>query len=317
MAARYVTGAACALAGVAPVLALLAWGYRLGPFAAWFWILGVPSLALLAAAGLVLARTGYLPGLHAGLVAGCVGGVIGTAAYDAIRVPELALGLRPFAPIQSYGLLILDARASSGLTDLAGWAYNMANGVGFGVAYGALAFGRRWYWAIPWAMGLETASIVTPLGDIYAIRGQPVQITFAYLGHVAYAIPLGLLVQDAGRFTGWLGNEVGRAALPGLLALVAAVEVAWHPPWSDPAPAGPTISSARMAPAWIRLPAGACTGFANPDSIAHRLSGADAPGLLPPGGGPICFSRPGVLRVRVDDRPFSGGYVISDPEMPR
>ena len=304
----------CAIGGVASVFPLLGWAYRLAPFRTLVLAVAIPGLALLIAAGLHLRRSGAFPALAAGLAAGCVGGVLGTVLYDAARAPELALGLRPFAPISSYGLLILDARYSSGLTELAGWDYNMANGIGFGLAYGAVAGGRRWYWALPWAMALETASIVTPVGDIYAIRGQWVQIAFAYLGHVFYAIPLGLLVQDAERFSAWFFGQFTQYALAALLVATAAVEFAWHQPWSDAPPASPRIADGRLAPQWLRLPVGGCISIGNRDGMTHQLSGA-SPGILPPSGARECFARAGVIRVLVDGAPFSGGYVIVDPEL--
>ena len=74
---------------------------------------------------------------------------MGTIGYDLFRLPFVASGLRVLAPIDSYGVLLLDAHTSSPLSGFAGWVYHFSNGIGFGIAYAAVALGRRrWYWAV-------------------------------------------------------------------------------------------------------------------------------------------------------------------------
>src|SRR4029079_2126892 len=68
---------ACALCGVAPVFALLAWVYGLGPFAVWVWGLGATAGVFLALVGFWLSRSGRESRLRTALYCGVVGGLIG------------------------------------------------------------------------------------------------------------------------------------------------------------------------------------------------------------------------------------------------
>ena len=190
--------ALCALLGIGSVVPLLAWGFGWGSFQLWFWGVALPSQLLLLVIGLRLREERY-PRLHTALRAGVVGGVIGTLGYDLVRVPFEAGGMRVFLPIDSYGILIAAERTSTPLTGFLGWAYHFSNGIGFGVSYACVALGRRWVWALPWAIFLETAFIVTPLGQLYGIQGQWAPIAVAYGGHIAYGVPLGVIVATAGR----------------------------------------------------------------------------------------------------------------------
>ena len=169
-----------------------------------------------------LRRSGAHPDLQTAIVAGTLGGIAGTVAYDLVRVPFLAFGLRLFAPIDSYGLLILNVSHSSPLTDFTGWTYNVANGAGFGIAYAMLGVGRRWWWAIPWALWLETMTIVTPYASSYGLAGHPDLIGIAYFGHVAYGTPLGII---SGQAAHWRSVKDAPVPARGL----SAPRRRWHP----------------------------------------------------------------------------------------
>src|ERR1700758_5463899 len=96
----------CALLGLLSVTPLLAWALGLGSFRAWFWSVAVPSATLLTVIGLATARSARFRHLHTALVVGAFGGLLGTFAYDVVRIPFALLGYRLLAPIDSYGLLI-------------------------------------------------------------------------------------------------------------------------------------------------------------------------------------------------------------------
>ena len=56
--------------------------------------------------------------------------------------------------------------------------------------------------------------------------------------------------------------------------------------------------------------------------FAYRLTGTlgalDGAPSLPPGeSATVCFAAPGVHRIRTTDTPYSGGFVIVDPERAR
>jgi len=312
----------CALLGVAPVLALLAWVYRLGPFHAWFWGIGAPALVLLGLIGFWLVRSGRESRLRTALYCGVVGGVVGVVGYDAIRIPQVLLGIRPYIPIESYGLLMLDASASSSQTELAGWVFNFCNGVGFGVSYAVVALGRRWYWAVVWAFVLETATVVTPFAVYYQLAGKWDLIAMAYLAHIAYGYPLGKIVEAGDRFRNALRGQLPHA-VPVLLGVTAVGLTVWHWPFG-PSPTGASqgaavrISNGQFAPRWVRLPLGGCASATNADDVAYTIREAIGMPTIGPGEtAGLCFEGPGVIRARTSAQPDAGGIILVDPALAR
>jgi len=317
----------CAALGMASVSALLAWGFRLGPFAVWFWAFSAPATLLLAGIAVVVSHRRGAEVLRATLVAGVAGGLLGTFGYDAVRVLELPLGLRPYLPIDSYGLLALNASHSSGLSELAGWGFNVLNGIGFGVTYAMLARGRPWWWAIPYAFVLETAFVVTPLSGLYQLSGHWDLIALAYLAHVCYAYPLGKVVQHTDAFVTEL-DAFSRRSTPIALAGVAAVLVAWHHPWTSTAAErsgdalgvagmpGAVIVAGRFVPEWLRVAPGGCVLLRDDDHVAHSLTGARGTPAVQPGAvSRVCVDGSGVVRVKTANTPYAGGIVFVDPEL--
>ena len=314
--------ALCALLGVTPVFALLAWVYRLGPFALWFWGIGVPAIVLLGLIGLYLARSGRESRLRTALVCGVVGGLLGVVGYDVVRIPQILVGIRPYIPIESYGLLMLNATSSSPQTELAGWAFNFCNGLGFGVSYAVVALGRRWYWAVAWAFVLETATVVSPFAAYYQLQGKWDLIALAYLAHIAYGYPLGKIVEAGDRFRVAL-NQLLPHAVPILLGTAGLALVVWHWPFgtSSAPEAGAAqvrIANGQFTPRWVRLPVGGCASVLNADQVAYTIREAiGAPTLEPGQTGSLCFEGPGVVRARTSSLPDAGGLVLVDPALAR
>jgi hypothetical protein len=318
--AQRALAALCLVFGLCSVAPLLAWVYGLGTFALWFWLLAAPGLAFIAVLALWLRRTGVHPELQVAIWAGALGGLVGTIAYDLIRVPFLVVGYRLFAPINSYGLLILNVNHGSPLTDLVGWIYNFANGIGFGVAYAMVGLGRRWWWAIPWALWLETMTIVTPYAGVYGLTGHPDIIAIAYGAHVFYGTPLGLICRQARNWT-----DVKESPVPVSWALgaVLVVLVVTQRPWVVPAelkqaealrpqPAALVVGG-KWQPEWVRLGVGGCLRLESRDAKSYRLAAPPgAPPLAPRATRSYCFSKFGIQRVQLNGVPYSGGFVIVD-----
>lgn len=311
----------CAACGLGSVLPLLVWAFGGGSFQSWTIALALPSqLALLVSA--VVATNRRYPALHTALRAGVVGGIVGTVGYDLVRAPFEAAGLRVFLPIDSYGILMLGERTSTPITDLLGWVYHFTNGIGFGITYACLALGRRWVWALPWALFLETAFIVTPLGGFYSIRGQWLAIAVAYGGHLAYGMPLGVVVEQAGKASARV-----KVPVPASWALgaVAVALLALHQPFSGSAAdstgralstttASAVLRDGQFHPTWLRTPVGGCALIRNDDSVSQRLVGAArSVTVAPASSASICFDAAGIVRVRVGATPFSGGVGLVDP----
>jgi hypothetical protein len=312
----------CALLGLLSVAPVLAWVHGLGSFEAWFWSTTVPAMGALVAVGLVVARRPDQRRLRTALITGTVGGLLGTVGYDAFRVPFAAAGLRVFAPIESYGVLLLGADSSSQWTSFAGWAYHFSNGIGFGVAYAAVALGRRWWWGVLWAMVLETVTIVTPFAAMYGLRGKVGLIGIAYAAHVAYGYPLGVVVERAEDSRRRLEGR-SRRATSALLAGLTLALLGWHRPFLEPAPEregravapGPSalVRGGRFRPEWLRVGVGECAVFRNSDRTTYSISGPGTPSTLAAGSDTrVCFAESGVFRLRASDEAYSGGFVIVD-----
>ncbi len=297
-----------ALAALLNVAPLLAWVYGLGPFHVWFLAVSVPALALLVGVAVRTARRPEAdPHLRLALVAGTLGGLLGTLGYDLFRIPFIVSGLRLFAPIDSYGILLLDARASSSLTGFAGWSYHFANGIGFGIAYAIVALGRRWPWAVLWGVVLETATIVSPFADSYGIRGKWDLIAIAYAAHLAYGIPLGLIVQRAVRWDPRRPTTIP-VGVP-LVGLAVGLVLWLRPGPSVPQQPATDVVDGRFVPEWVRIRPGESAAVTNTDEKAYageRLeieAGATAE---------VCDDEIGAHRIRVEDEPYSGGFLLVD-----
>ena len=106
-----------------------------------------------------------------------------------------------------------------------------------------------------------------------------------------------------------------------LVWLLVAGLVGWHQPWrsategqsphvASEAPAA-VVMDGRFVPLWLRVPVGGCALVVNGDQKTIRLS---AGATVEPGASvEVCSSKPGTQRVRVDDGPFSGGWLLVDP----
>ena len=293
------------LCGLLPVGALLAWTLGLGSFRTWFLIVGVPALLALVFIGFRVAPR--RDRLQYALSGGIVGGLAGTLAYDLVRVPVDISGVRVFSPIESYGVLLTGASTSSTFTDLAGWSFHFVNGIGFGIAYAMVALGRNKWWAVGWAMVLETVTIVTPFAATYGLAGKYHLIAIAYAAHVAYGLPLGMVVRYAA------DNPPSLRVAGGMVGALVVSLVVLNSPFELPGGPEVTIRNGRMTPEWLRVEVGGCATFYN-DALTSTIAVADGdPVLKPEETRRLCFSDPGVHRVRLNDEPYSGGFVIVDP----
>lgn len=309
------------LLGGSSVASLLAWVFGLGSFHSWFFAVTLPGQLLLVAAGLWLARQDEFAELRSLLMAGLVGGLVGTVGYDLFRVPFALAGLQVFAPIDSYGVLALGASVSSPLTGFVGWTYHFANGIGFGLAYAALAGrGRHWAWGVAWAMVLETATVVTPFAATYALAGKWVPIAIAYAAHVPYGLCIGFAVRHADRVADEL-RAATRWAVPGILVVTFGVLAAWHAPWKSERPVelrgvddpAAVVRDGRFEPLWLRVAPGGCVMLRNLDSEAYRLNVGAPQVVRARADATVCFADMGVHRVRSSPEPYAGGFVIVDP----
>ena len=225
---------------------------------------GIPSLLLLA----VLAWRGSAD-VRSDMLIGGVAGLIGTVAYDIVRIPAEVVGYRVYGTISVFGLWLLDAEKSTRFTELAGWSYNYINGICFGMIYAVLMRGRHWIFGVAWAMVLESLAVFTPLGRIFAVRGNTTLLLVAYTAHIAYGLPLGKAVQN------WHDTRSALQEMPiaaRWTVLVIATLVLLHPFLSpDAAAADSRATAARfrvegiaLNPDWLRIRRDQSISLANP-----------------------------------------------------
>lgn len=309
----------CAALGMTSVASLLAWVFGLGRFSTWFWAVSVPGMAALVVIGLVAGRIDGWEQVRSVLVLGTIAGLIGTAGYDLFRVPFVfGAGRLLLSPIESYGVLALDATTSSGWTDVTGWAYHFSNGIGFGIVYAALARGRSRWWGVVWAMVLETGTILTPFGSAYNLWWKWDVIAIAYAAHVPFGLAIGIVMERSDKWLGYLKEVSARTTMYALL-LVAAGLLIWLRPLGDrpaedlgrrvaPGPSAVVIDD-RFAPVWLRVAPGGCVTLLNTDDASYGIEGVR---VEPGTAGAVCFGEEGVHRVHTSGEPFDGGFVIVD-----
>ena len=244
---------------------------------------------------------------------GCWGGVLGTLGYDLVRVPFHLAGFRVFAPIQAYGVWLLDADRSSAATEMLGWLYHFSNGISFGIMY-ALWMGRKhWAWALLWGLSLEAIVLSTPFARIFHMQGNVQAIAIAYAAHLAYGFPLGWVVARRPR--------VSAAALSLAGLLVATFVLAGVPGERERAAralAGTLrVEGIRLNPTWLRLPAPGRVTVSNPGAQPVTLVEPAARRELVVAGSSNAsweFPKPGIYQCYIKSGVRSiSSFVIVEP----
>lgn len=286
-----------------------------------------PALWISVACGVALlgiwvgARRAGWRWLVEALEVGFLAGLLGTLAYDLVRVPFHLAGQRIFAPIGAYGVWILDADASSRYTHIVGWVYHFSNGITFGMMYSLWMRGRHWAWGIVWAFLLETIAVTSPFGRVFSLWGNYEALAIAYAGHVAYGLPLGLCVQHWDTTVRWITN-LPSLVLMGLLLLAAA------------ATGGPLVSPAlrerdartvvrqfrvegyRLNPDFQRIERGGVITFENSDS-SEAIIGTGKSQVIklgPRQSQQVKFDAAGVHRVHVHTTGRSrSSFILVEP----
>jgi hypothetical protein len=265
--------------------------------------------------------------LHQALTIGFWGGLLGTLAYDAVRIPFLVLlGQRVFAPISVYGVWLAEASRSSPLTEALGWGYHFSNGITFGIMYALFMRRRHWLWAIVWAFVLETIAILSPFAQIFNLTGNYGAVGIAYLGHVAYGLPLGWLVYKWDETWDWVkekGLNWGKAGL--LAALVAMAFMVLsplvRPTWVEREARAVAdtllVEGIRLNPDWVRIERGETVAVRNDGAEAVTVvnNSAGSRVAVPPGDEErLTFSGTGIYQLFIEtDGRTRSSFVIVEP----
>lgn len=125
-------------------------------------------------------------------------GLLATAAYDLSRlaiVKLFALHLWPFEAFIFFGYAIAGENITHGTAVIIGTLYHITNGIFFSVSYCLLLGGKRWFYGVLWALGLEVLmfSIYPTWLDLSAVMKE---FTFVSVsGHLAYGAVLGFMAK--------------------------------------------------------------------------------------------------------------------------
>lgn len=300
------------------IAALLLELYDVIPMETALWTVTLP-----ATVGLVILAIMPLPSLgevQDRIRVGVLGGLAGTIGYDVFRIPFAYFGMRVFAPISSYGLLGLDAGQSSPLTTTAGWLYHLSNGLTFGIIYALVAARRSRWWAVLWGVGLEVVAFLSPFTGRYGLSGKWFAITVALLAHIAYGLPLGVIVEKFDATLAFLRRGRYRTAL--VVLVPAAAIILYVQPWSvssdqraaaDLAEQSGTPTAVvvgdRWEPEWLRIRPGECVDIVNETGVSFE---SDLGPVAGTGTTALCPDDDGVHRVKLDDEPYSGGFIYVD-----
>ncbi|MCP3909442.1 MAG: hypothetical protein GY713_00640 [Actinomycetia bacterium] len=299
--------------GFTSVASLLGWVYGVARFDVLFRLVTVPGALVLLGLGLGPVRT--RPALRRVIVVGTIAGLVGTIGYDVFRIPFIyGGGMLLLSPIESYGVLADGGAGSSGWTDFLGWSYHLSNGIGFAIAYVAMAERRHWGWGVLYAAALETGTILTPFADSYSLTGKWGVIAVAYAAHVPYGLALGWFGRYPDRTLRGLA-EIGRWSVPALVAGSFVGLALWLEPGSGGGETELVVRDGRLVPEWTVTALGECVEIRNLDAEPYGLAAAiNSPTLPANGSAEMCFADPGVHRVRTTGEVFAGGFVIVDPE---
>ena len=310
----------CFLLCAASVGALLAKVYGIAPMHLAVFVGALPATAAMALIWVAASRSKRTD-LADVFAIGLVVGMAATLGYDIARVPFHLAGQRIFAPIAAFGVWILDADRSTRFTEVAGWTYHYWNGITFAIMYALFMRRRHWGWAVAWACALETLAIVSPFGSVFSLKGNPQAQVIAYLGHVAYGVPLGLMVQrwDATR------EYLTRAAdffkwTIALIVFAAVIGPLIAPEWiaRDARASGHTlrIEGARLNPGWLRVNRGDEIQIHNPETEAVSVVNQAGATYRVEGGqsATIRFDEQGIYQLYVEtDRRSKSSFVMVEP----
>ena len=275
----------------------------------------LPSVLLFFLA-LVLAYRKSKEVYHLAII-GALGGLIGTFGYDLARVPFMLMGSRIFVPINMYGIWLSDASNASAFTDSLGWVYHFSNGITFGILYALFMKGKSFWWAIGYALLLETIFVVSPFGELFGLASKPLSLAAAYLGHVAYGYPLGKMVQNYDATLKSLRYfKKGLVTGTGLIALATLVLCLFFYRNKEVI-TEITFNDKSISPSIIRLEYGGQITLNNqmtsPEKQSILIGDAETE-LLPNERKSVDITAPGIFQVKVkNNQKLKSIFVLSEP----
>jgi hypothetical protein len=129
------------------------------------------------------------------LVAGLWAGGLATLAYDLVRVPVAHAGLPVFKAISYFGTVLFGLGAPTFLSEFAGWAYHLSNGMSFGLMYAVLVRQPGLISAVGWGLILEGVMLLTPYAEVFGYRTDTSFLAITVGAHAVYGLVLWLALR--------------------------------------------------------------------------------------------------------------------------
>ncbi len=285
----------------------------------------VPWIVLPASLGLAglwgMASRWRLEEVGVALGIGIFGGLLSTFAYDLTRLPFHLSGFLVFSTNSTYGMWITDAAAHSRGTEMVGWLYHFSNGIAFAVMYAVFMRGRHWLWAIVYAFALESIAVFSHFGQVFSLAGNYGMISIAYLAHISYGLPIGIMVYRWPVVARWMA--INKFAVGAIFAVFFAVFLV---PLLTPAKVARDrsvesgaflVRGTELVPYMRRIQRGASVTLVNrgtEDATIRVVKTGDRHEVPAGGTTEIAFPAGGIFQILVEtDGPTHSSFVLSEP----
>lgn len=136
--------------------------------------------------------------LNADIQNGIYIGILGTVAYDAVRLTLYGTGAVIFFPFETFHLFgnaLIGANAPYNVAFAVGACYHLLNGITFSVAYRISCKNKNFVWGIVGAMGLEILMLVAYSSWLNLTGKMTDFLIISMVGHYSYGATVGLLNQ--------------------------------------------------------------------------------------------------------------------------
>jgi hypothetical protein len=149
----------------------------------------LPGVLLSAGVG-CWARLTRRDALTRRLASGLWSGSFATLAYDAVRLPLAHAGVPVFKAISYFGTTILSLPRPTLTSEILGWSYHFATGVGFATMYCLLVRRPRSLTAVAWGVALEVLMLLTPYAEVFGYARSRTFVAASLSAHVVYGVAL-------------------------------------------------------------------------------------------------------------------------------
>src|SRR5438093_9195193 len=117
-------------------------------------------------------------------------GSFATLIYDLVRLPLAHFGIPIFKANSYFGTVILGTGHPTFASEVVGWGFHFATGVGFGLMYFLIVGEPELISAVGWGIALEVAMLLTPYAEVFGYRRSAGFLAATLSAHVFYGLGL-------------------------------------------------------------------------------------------------------------------------------